>query len=146
MSDKDAIQEYSLDEIFGDVNLESARKIYEAYWSDPGSFEDSLAVTLQKRIVDDALDMIDHRTGQQNDARYMSYVLEWALTGSDLGHEFKINPNNVSLIEKINFVRLDFLVTQSHSPELAKDDWQWNLFTDGMYEDLFGETIQTFGG
>lgn len=144
MEDKDTLKEYSLDEIFGDVNLESARNIYLAYWDDPGSFEDSLAVTLQKRIVDDALDMIDHRTNQKNDARYMSYVLEWALTGSDLAFQGQQSPKNVTLNQKIAFVHLDYLVTQSHALGPGMDLDIWDNFTDGMYESVYSEVIKNF--
>lgn len=144
MESKDTLQEFTLDDIFGDAVLESARNIYDAYWENPAAFESNLAVTFQKELVDDAMDMINHRTAQKNDARYMSYVLEWALTGSDLAHQLRVDPSKIKLHRKMEFVQLDYLITQSHSASPDFDVNIWENFTPGMYEEAFRELIQNF--
>ena len=139
------LKEFTIDEIFGDINLESARMLYENYWEDPSQFDKSLARLIQERIVDDAIDMINHRTGQKCDPRYMSFLLEWSITGSDFAHRMKVDPTELSIDSKKRFIQLEYLVLEPQNITQDMDKLIWDHFTDEMYEERFNISMEDFG-
>lgn len=72
-----AKQTIKIGELFTEEELKAALKLYRKYQH--GEFHERIV----KEIVEPALPRINQVTGQENDARYWGYALEYALTQRD---------------------------------------------------------------
>ena len=103
----------TLDELFGDINLNVAQRLYEEWKKKP---EGTLQKLLKKEIILDAMTQINHKTGQNNNPDYMAYVLEWAVTSID--HANKIDEGiTIPVGEMIDVISNDFFLHSIQSGE-----------------------------
>ena len=135
------IQQFSIDDIFGDVNLQLAEKLYKEYRANPKGL---LADIFLKEVIEDSIDLINHRTGQENDSEHMAYVLEWACRGWDLAMRLEEEPESISPEEVIDFVHLDHAINNPH----AQTDYEVliSTWTGDMYKEAFLLALEPFGG
>lgn len=63
-------------DIFTDQELEAARKLYQQV-SDAGTHD--FAARCAKEIIEPILPRINEKTGQENDAKYFAYMLEYLM-------------------------------------------------------------------
>jgi hypothetical protein len=66
----------SISQLFTDVEIKAAVKLYAE--CSPGTFNKRVV----EQIVRPAMDRINKATGQENDERYIGYMLEFAINDS----------------------------------------------------------------
>ena len=73
MTDKET-KVMALEDIFSDADLTLAERIYNKHLEEP--YKGGVAAVLCQEVVEPSIQMINWRTGGENDPMYLSYALE----------------------------------------------------------------------
>jgi hypothetical protein len=74
-----AMQYTTIDQFLTDSEIRLAEKLWQQYRLDgTGQF----ATAVREQVIEPNMDRINRRLGQENDARYLAYAVEYALLQS----------------------------------------------------------------